>query len=93
MAMEPHVLVRFGKWHEAIALELPEDQELFCTLTAHVHYARGVAHAALGHVAEAEAEEQAFLAAKARVPESRLLHNNRVVDLLEIAAGDAARRD
>jgi tetratricopeptide (TPR) repeat protein len=86
MGFEPHVLVRFGRWREAIALELPEDRELFCTLTAHVHYARGVAHAALGDVAAAEAEEQAFLAAKARVPETRLLHNNRVVDLLEIAA-------
>ena len=81
----PHVLVRFGKWREAIALELPEDRDLFCTLTAQVHYARGVAHAALGNIDSAEREERAFLEAKKRVPETRLLHNNRVVDLLEIA--------
>ncbi len=85
LGFEPHVLVRFGKWREAMALELPEDPELYCTLAANVHYARGVANAALGHIDAAEAEEQAFLAAKARVPETRLLHNNRIVDLLEIA--------
>lgn len=86
LSFEPHVLVRFGKWREAVDLELPEHPELYCTLTAHVHYARGVAHAALGEVEQAEVEEEAFVRAKASVPESRYLHNNRVVDLLEIAA-------
>ncbi|MCU9837504.1 hypothetical protein OEZ49_06975 [Ruegeria sp. WL0004] len=85
MAMGPHILVRFGRWHEAIALEPPADPDLFRTLTATVHYARAVAFAATGRVTEAEAEEQVFLAAAERVPDSRLLHNNRVVDLLEIA--------
>jgi len=85
MAMGPHILIRFGHWKEAIALAPPEDQEVYCTLTATTHYARAVGFAALGRVAEAEAEEQVFLAAKARVPDSRLLHNNKVVDLLEIA--------
>lgn len=85
MAMGPHILIRFGRWDEAMALELPEDPELFCTLTATVHYARAIAYAATGRVDEAEAEENLFLAAKARVPETRLLHNNRVIDLLEIA--------
>ncbi len=86
LSFEPHVLVRFGKWHEATQLTLPDDTGLFCTLTAHVHYARGVAHAALGDVEKAKAEEQEFLDAKARVPKSRRLHNNRVIDLLDIAA-------
>ncbi|MFC3616735.1 tetratricopeptide repeat protein [Lutimaribacter marinistellae] len=85
MAMEPHILVRFGQWEECIALELPQDQALFCTVTATVLYARSLGYAATGRIAEAEAEEQAFLAACARVPETRLLHNNRVVDLLAIA--------
>ncbi|WP_164658827.1 tetratricopeptide repeat protein [Tropicibacter sp. Alg240-R139] len=85
MAMKPHILIRFGRWQDAIEMELPEDRNLFCTLTANTHYARAVAYAALGRVAEAEAEEQLFLAAKDRVPETRLLHNNRVIDLLEIA--------
>ncbi len=85
MAMAPHILIRFGRWQEAIALEPPRDQTLYCTLTATTHYARAVAFAALGRVAEAEAEEQVFLAARDRVPDTRLLHNNKVVDLLQIA--------
>ncbi len=85
LAMEPHILVRFGRWDDLIAMEPPEDQTLYATLTANVHYARAVAFAALGRVEEAEAEEQVFLAAKARVPDTRLLHNNTVQDLLGIA--------
>ncbi|MAC78632.1 MAG: hypothetical protein CML66_11290 [Rhodobacteraceae bacterium] len=85
LSFEPHVLVRFGRWHEAIALQPPTDQDLYCTKTAFVHYARTIAFAALGRVAEAEAEEAVFLAACSRVPDSRLLHNNRVIDLLDIA--------
>jgi tetratricopeptide (TPR) repeat protein len=86
LAMRPHVFIRFGKWHELIAEPFPHDAELYANLTATLHYAKGVAYAALGHVAEAEEQERAFHAAKARVPESRLLHNNTCVDLLEIAA-------
>ena len=85
MAMHPHILVRFGRWDEAMALELPSDCELYPTLTANTHYARAIAFAATDRVSEAEAEEQLFLSAKARLPESRLLHNNKVIDLLEIA--------
>lgn len=86
MAMGPHILIRFGRWTECMALEPPADPELYRTLTATVHYARGLGHAATGDVTAAEAEERLFLDAGARVPETRLLHNNRVVDLLEIAA-------
>lgn len=86
MAMHPHILIRFGRWEEAIALELPEDKKLYCTLVATTHYARAIGYAATNQVAAAEAEEQLFLAAKKRVPDTRLMHNNRVVDLLEIAA-------
>ncbi|WP_170375555.1 tetratricopeptide repeat protein [Ruegeria atlantica] len=85
MSMGPHILIRFGQWEEAKALKLPANPDLYRTLTATIHYARAIAHAATGDVAEAEAEEQLFLSAKACVPETRLLHNNRVVDLLEIA--------
>ena len=50
-----------------------------------MHYAKAVAHSALGNVAEAEAEKAAFMAAKPRVPESRRVHNNTVVNLLGVA--------
>ncbi len=86
MAMEPHVLIRFGRWNELIAMAPPTDPDLYRTLTATTHYARALALAATGRVAEAEAEEQLFLSARARVPETRLLHNNTVCDLLDIAA-------
>jgi tetratricopeptide (TPR) repeat protein len=85
MAMAPHVLIRFGRWDEAIAMQPPQDTELYATLTASVHYARSVAFAATGQVSEAEAEEQVFIAARDRVPETRLNHNNKMVDLFGIA--------
>jgi len=85
LTMKQHVLVRFGKWREIIAQELPEDRELYCSNVAMIHYAKAVAHSALGTVAEAEEEKALFLAAKARVPESRRVHNNTVIDLLGIA--------
>ncbi len=87
LTMKQHVLVRFGKWREIIAQELPEDRELYCSNVAMMHYAKAVAHSALGEVADAEAERSLFLDAKTRVPDSRRVHNNLVIDLL--AVGEA----
>ena len=71
LSMKQHVLIRFGKWHEIIAQELPGDRELYCSTTAMMLYAKGVAHSALGDIAEAEAAKAAFLEAKrARAGES-----------------------
>ena len=85
LTMKQHVLIRFGKWHEIIAQKLPQDQQLYCSNVAMMHYAKAVAHSALGNVAEAEAEKALFMAAKSRVPESRRVHNNTLVDLLGVA--------
>jgi len=85
LTMKQHVLVRFGKWHEIIAQELPADKDLYCSNVAMIHYARTVAHSALGNVAEAEAEKALFMAAKARVPDTRRVHNNLIVNLLGLA--------
>ena len=85
VAMKQHVLIRFGKWQEIIDQALPEDRALYCATTAMMLYAKTVAHSALGNLAEAEAAKAAFLEAKTQVPESRRVHNNTVVDLLEIA--------
>ena len=85
-SFKPKILVRFGLWDEAAELDLPEDPKLYCSLTAFTRYARGVAHAALGRVDMALEEEAHFLAACEHVPASRLLHNNRVVDLLQVGA-------
>ncbi len=85
ISMKQHVYIRFGKWQEIIAQDLPEDRELYCVTTASIHYSKGVAHAALGEVEEAEREKALFLAARNKVPDSRLLHTNTCIDLLAIA--------
>ena len=85
LPMKQHVLVRFGKWREIIDQELPKDRDLYCSTTAMMLYAKGVAHSILGEIEEAERARAAFREAKARVPETRRVHNNTVVDLLAIA--------
>jgi tetratricopeptide (TPR) repeat protein len=85
LSMKQHVYIRFGKWQEIIAQDLPGNSDLFCVTTASIHYSKGVAHAALGEVEEAEKEKALFLAAAKKVPDSRLLHNNTCTDLLAIA--------
>lgn len=83
--IKQHVLIRFGKWREILDQPLPEDRELYCVTTAMMHYARTVAHASLGDVDGAAAEREAFLAARDRVPESRMLFNNTCLDILAVA--------
>jgi tetratricopeptide (TPR) repeat protein len=85
LPMKQHVLIRFGKWQDIVDQELPADQELYCSTTAMMLYAKSVAYSAMGNVAAAEREKAAFLAAKVKVPESRRVHNNTVQDLLVIA--------
>ena len=85
LSMKQHVFIRFGKWREIVEQSLPQDRELYCNLVATMHYAKGVAHAAMGQVDEAERQKDLFLEARARVPKSRLLHNNTCLDLLDIA--------
>ncbi|MGW5471221.1 hypothetical protein [Streptomyces chartreusis] len=86
LAMRVHVLIRFGRWDDILALPLPADPELHCTTTAMIHYARGVALSATHRVPEAEAERDLFGAAVARVPETRMLFNNTCHDILAIAS-------
>ncbi|MFD7303775.1 tetratricopeptide repeat protein [Streptomyces pharetrae] len=86
LAMRVHVLIRFGRWADILALPLPEDRELYSVTTAMLHYARGVALAATGRVAEAGAERELFRAALGRVPGTRTLFNNTCVDILAIAS-------
>ena len=68
LSMKQHVLVRFGKWREIIAQELPKDPALYCTTTAMMLYAKGVAHSVLGDIAEAEKTRAAFRAAQRACP-------------------------
>src|SRR6478736_9063876 len=75
VSIRQHVLIRFGKWRDIIAQDLPADRNLYCNTVAMIHYAKGVAHAALGNVPAAVAEQALFREAARRVPESRQIHN------------------
>lgn len=85
VAMKPHVLIRFGRWEDILALTLPDDPELYSYTTAILHYARAVALANLSRPAEAEAECHAFLRAKALVQEDRMVFNNPCGEVLKVA--------
>jgi tetratricopeptide (TPR) repeat protein len=79
-----HVLVRFGRWEEI--LQEPEPREELYAARAVWRYARGIALASLGRVEEALREQEAFVRAREAVPETRLLFNNPVKEILAVAA-------
>ncbi len=83
--IKQHVLIRFGSWRDILAQPLPEDQGLYCVTTAMMRYARTVALATTGQVDAAGAEREAFLAARDRVPGTRMLFNNTCLDILAVA--------
>jgi tetratricopeptide (TPR) repeat protein len=85
VSIRQHVLVRFGKWREIIAQDLPADRDVYCNTKAMMHHAKGVAHAALGDVPAAEAEQAHFREVAKHVPWSRQIHNVLCVQLLAIA--------
>ncbi len=83
--MKQHALIRFGRWEEILAQDLPEDRELYCFTTALMRYARAVALANAGDPSGAADEADRFEAAAAAVPDSRMLFNNTCRDVLGIA--------
>ncbi|WP_030896102.1 hypothetical protein [Streptomyces sp. NRRL S-474] len=86
LAMRVHVLIRFGRWTDILALPAPADPELYAVSTAMRHYARGVARSATGEIDRAETERELFREAVRRVPETRMLFNNTCHDILAVAA-------
>ena len=86
LAMQVHVLIRFGRWSDILALPLPDDADLYCVTNAMTHYARGVALAATGRVDEAAAERDRLHAAADRVPIERMLFINTCRDILGVAS-------
>ncbi|KAI1432964.1 TPR domain protein [Xylaria sp. CBS 124048] len=85
LAMRVHVLIRFGRWQEIIDLPLPTSPSLYSVSTAMVHYAKGVALAATRKIEEAKAQRGLFAEAYQAVPASRMLFNNKCVDILRVA--------
>ena len=83
MAMPLEVLMRFGKWDEVLAEPaFPDFVPISCALR---HYARAVAYAAKDDVPSALKEQEAFLAARARVPKEAFFGNNTASDVLDVA--------
>jgi tetratricopeptide (TPR) repeat protein len=85
MGMKAHVYIRFGKWQEIVDHPLPDDGDLYLMTTTVWHYAKTIAHAALGNVEAAEQQRALFYQASARVPETRYVFNNTCIDVLKIA--------
>ena len=79
-----HVMIRFGMWEEILAE--PEPAEELLAARPVWHYARGIALASLGRVDEAVAEQEAFIQARDIVPDTRMLFNNPVREILQVAA-------
>ena len=59
--MNQHVLIRFGRWQDILAQDLPADEVLYCVTTAMLRYARTVALANIRDIAGAEAERETVL--------------------------------
>jgi len=78
-----HVLVRFGRWEEI--LQEPEPAEYLPVTRSVWHYARALAYAATGRVAEAEEERDLFKEVRATVPDTSFLFQNASQNILEVA--------
>ena len=76
-----HVLVRFGKWADIVNRPLKDDKDMYAGTVATSHYARGIAFAAMGKLAEGDAERQKFYSAlQNKALEKRHLFNNVMHD-------------
>ena len=74
---------RFGLWKEILAEKRPDPA--LPVSTAYDHFLRGVAHAALGHVAEAGKERAAFAAALPRIPKDFYWGANSAAEVVAVA--------
>ena len=75
-----------GCWQEIIDEPLPADPGLYCTTTAMLHYAKGVAHAATGRHRRRRAQRRAVpRRRRAACRTRRYLFNNTCLDILAVA--------
>jgi tetratricopeptide (TPR) repeat protein len=81
------VEIRFHRWNEI--LRIPQPDSFMRTTTVFWHFARGMALAATGKVAEAEAEHKIVSDAEDKTSEDAIFAmpvNNKTKDILKIAA-------
>lgn len=86
LTVEPAVLVRFHRWNDV--LKLPEPERNLKLANTDWHFARGMAFAASGRLAEAEAEHQAVAEVLERTAPDEIfaMSPNRTRDILTIAS-------
>ena len=84
-SLKYHAYIRFGKWREILNLPPPGDPDLYLVTTAIFHYAQSLSHAALGDVESAFLAQKSFNSAYEKVPETRVMFNNKCLDILRIA--------
>ena len=95
-SMPYEVLIRFGRWNEILAEpDLPASMPFSRTMR---HAARGIAYAALGEIASAQAEQAAFAEASKAVPKDEVAAGNNIAPaVLAVAeamlAGEILYRD
>lgn len=77
-----HAMIRFGMWEEILEEPAPGKDRPVTTATH--HYARGIAHAALGHVDDAKKEQILFSAAYEAIPDEAYIGNNSAKTILNI---------
>jgi len=85
VAMKLHVLIRFGRWVDILNEAFPKDAELYSYTTAILRYARTVALANLGRLAEAQSECDKFAVARDGVQKTRMMFNNPCSEVLKVA--------
>jgi Flp pilus assembly protein TadD len=78
------LLLRFSRWDDVLA-EPPPDKRMAIT-GALRHYARALAYVGKGNRAKSLEEQQAFLAARAAIPEKTMFMFNTADKIMNIAA-------
>ncbi len=88
---ESWVLLRFGRWADALTVTAPAPTRT--VQTALYHYIRGAASAGQGNLVEAAREQEALAAAVAKVPEDLMISaTNTGRAVLAVADADLAAR-
>lgn len=88
-ALEIHVMVRFGRWEELLAVALPADEHLMLYRTAAIRSARALAHAMRRDFPRALHEADHLDRVRrdhGAATVVRVLHNNSVAALLAVDA-------
>ena len=97
LSYRPHVLLRFGKWHEILATPFPTDEAFYCVTVTTLHYARGIAHAVLGDIDSAKKEQALFAQARTRIAPTRFSFPNTWKDIFDVGeamlTGEIAYRE